>query len=122
MFLLYLKDKIPANKLSFVEEQLKHISEDKLQKLTLVKFKNAEFGLILSIAFGSCGVDRFYKGNWLLGNIKLSLLFLCVIFDTPMDIICVFAILLWYIADIFLVFFGIKKDNFKKIISFMKES
>ncbi|EAK9954323.1 TM2 domain-containing protein [Campylobacter lari] len=122
MFLLYLKDKIPANKLSFIEEQLKHISEDKLQKLNLVKLKNAELGLILSITFGSCGVDRFYKGDWLLGCAKLSLLFLYVVFNTPIDVICVFVVLFWYITDIFLVFFGIKKDNFKKIIGFMKES
>ena len=28
------------------------------------------------------------------------------------------ALLLWWLADIFLVYFGIKKDNFKKISAF----
>ena len=54
----------------------------------LSTLKSPGIGLVLGFLFGWLGVDRFYKGDVWLG-----------------------------IADLFLVYTGIKKDNFKKIMA-----
>lgn len=90
-------------------------------------------GLVLSITVGLFGVDRFYKGDIL---IKLAF-FIIPLFATFaafialldeshsifIDYFAIFALMfvvasIWKLVDIYLVFVGIKKDNFHKILNF----
>ena len=92
------------------------------------KLKSPILGLIISILFGFIGFDRFYKGDAWLGIFKILLCIIPVFLlmsaaqngDNDLAgfaslIMCVGIV--WCIADLFLVYTGIKKDNFKKIMA-----
>ncbi|ENT5881329.1 TM2 domain-containing protein [Campylobacter coli] len=81
---------------------------------------------------GLFGIDRFYKGDILLACIKLAF-FIIPLFATFaafieshsifIDYFAIFALMfvvasIWKLVDIYLVFVGIKKDNFHKILNF----
>jgi TM2 domain family protein len=91
----------------------------------LSTLKSPGIGLVLGFLFGWLGVDRFYKGDAGLGIFKILLCILPVFLlmsaaqngDNDLAalaslIMC--AGIIWCIADLFLVYMGIKKDNFKK--------
>ncbi|ELL5452983.1 TM2 domain-containing protein [Campylobacter coli] len=97
--------------------------------------KNPLVGLVLSITVGLFGVDRFYKGDILLACIKLAFFIIplfatfaafIALLDESHSIFIDFAIFalmfvvasIWKLVDIYLVFVGIKKDNFHKILNF----
>ena len=85
------------------------------------QLKSPILGLIISILFGFIGFDRFYKGDGGAGVLKFVLAVgMAKTSKTNPDeaAIALAALLLWWLADIFLVYFGIKKDNFKKISAF----
>ena len=85
------------------------------------QLKSPILGLIISILFGFIGFDRFYKGDGGAGVLKFVLAVgMARASKTNPDeaAIALVALLLWWLADIFLVYFGIKKDNFKKISAF----
>ena len=85
------------------------------------KLKSPILGLIISILFGFIGFDRFYKGDGGAGVLKFVLAVgMARASKTNPDeaAIALAALLLWWLADIFLVYFGIKKDIFKKISAF----
>ncbi|EDO6825557.1 TPA: TM2 domain-containing protein [Campylobacter coli] len=90
-------------------------------------------GLVLSITVGLFGVDRFYKGDILLACIKLAFFiiplfaaFIALLDESHsifIDYFAIFALMfvvasIWKLVDIYLVFVGIKKDNFHKILNF----
>ena len=95
--------------------------------LTATTLKSPMVGLVLGFLFGWLGVDRFYKGDAGLGIFKILLCILPVFLlmsaaqngDNDLAglaslIMC--AGIMWCIADLFLVYIGIKKDNFNKIM------
>ena len=95
--------------------------------LTAAMLKSPMVGLVLGFLFGWLGVDRFYKGNAGLGIFKILLCILPVFLlmsaaQNGDDDLAGFASLImcagiiWCIADLFLVYIGIKKDNFNKIM------
>lgn len=124
LFLIYIRDWIPKDSLPYLKESLEKISEEQKQKLLLLKFKNPLYGLLFSIIIP--GVDRIYKGDIVLGVLKLILFPFAYISlriaidnkDTMKSIIFSIlfsALLVWTILDIFLVHKGIAEDNLKKI-------
>ncbi|EKJ5774392.1 TM2 domain-containing protein [Campylobacter coli] len=134
--LLIFKDKIPQERLFILEEELKKSQKD-LSALYAISLKNPLVGLVLSITVGLFGVDRFYKGDILLACIKLAF-FIIPLFATFaafiallneshsifIDYFAIFALMfvvasIWKLVDIYLVFVGIKKDNFYKILNFL---
>lgn len=95
--------------------------------LTAATLKSPMVGLVLGFLFGWLGVDRFYKGDAGLGIFKILLCIIPVFLlmsaaQNGDDDLAGFASLImcagiiWCIADLFLVYTGIKKDNFKKIM------
>ena len=96
--------------------------------LTAATLKSSMVGLVLGFLFGWLGVDRFYKGDAGLGIFKIllcvaSMFLLTLAAKTNNDGLLMFSSLavcvglVWCIADLFLVYTGIKKDNFKKIMA-----
>lgn len=94
----------------------------------LSTLKSPGIGLVLGFLFGWLGVDRFYKGDAWLSVFKFLLCIFPVFLlmnaaQNSNDDLAGFASLImcagiiWCIADLFLVYMGIKKDNFKKIMA-----
>lgn len=95
------QDKIPAESAIILQDQLKNVPEDRTAPLMGIQLKSPVVGLILGLCFGFFGIDRFYKGDIVLGIVKLLIGWIT------------FGI--WPIIDWFLVWKGIKKDNLQKI-------
>lgn len=133
-----LKDKVPNDALLPLKESLDKASESVLEKLVFVNLKNSLLGLVL--AFFLPGVDRIYKGDIVLGVVKLILFFGVVVFNYAVDLewfaefcveniavavlflVFILALLVWFVVDLFLVYRGIKKDNLKKIFEVLRAS
>lgn len=129
--LLYLKDKLNTKDLMYLEN--KNLDEKSILTLNL---KSPKIGLILGFIFGTLAIDRFYKGDYFLGAIRLFLFLFghgmpfiyMSIYPVPSDftnanlafvlwfLISTICVCVWQIADWFLVYRGIKKDNFQKIL------
>lgn len=94
--------KIPDENVLALQQALEKVPDDKMATLSAIPLKNPIVGLILGLCFCYFGVDRFYKGDIGLGIAKL-------IFGW-------WTFGIWWIVDYFLVWKGIKKDNFNKIM------
>jgi hypothetical protein hcinC1_04687 len=92
---LTLKDKLPSDAF-YMKDKLDNLSEDKARAVSMLNLKSPLVGLVLGLCFGALGVDRFYKGDILLGILKL------VTFG---------GLFIWALIDLFLVYKGIQKDN-----------
>lgn len=134
LLFMSLKDKLPQDDLMLFKEKLQQASDAQCESLLFLNLKNPVITLFLSLCFGMFGADRFYKGD-----VKLGIAKLCVFFSTffllflagffalddetsavASSIVLVFllflTIFIWAFADIFLCFFGTKKDNLKKVL------
>ena len=67
---LALKDKLP-NDAFYMKDKLDGLSDDKARAVSILNLKSPVVGLALGLCFGTFGVDRFYKGDILLGALKL---------------------------------------------------
>lgn len=129
-FLLMLKGKVPDMSLIVIKDKMQKL-EAKGIKLdispTLARLKSPVTGLLLSLFVGYVGADRFYKGDKNLAINKLSYFIVAIAFtilgmyhNSESEIIfsCILYLIvsIWCLADILPVFFGIKKDNFNKIM------
>lgn len=126
--------KIPADSVYSLQEELKSVSDDKQMMLASLPLKSQIVGLILGLCLGGFGADRFYKGDTRLGIYKVGLLVVYGIllgisaaiggaFGGILGIIGFIALLtlgIWAIADLFLVWKGIQKDNLAKIRQAMR--
>lgn len=111
MILNAWQDKIPSESVfglqKQLETQLKDADENALSQLSMIQLKDPIIGLVLGLFLGVFGADRFYKGDIGLGVAKLILT------------LTIFGIIIsgiWAIVDLFLVWQGIKRDNFQKIM------
>lgn len=129
-FLLMLKGKVPDMSLIVIRDRMQKL-EAKGIKLdispTLARLKSPLTGLLLGLFVGCVGADRFYKGDKNLAINKLSYFIVAIAFtilgmyhNSESEIIfsCILYLIvsIWCLADILSVFFGIKKDNFNKIM------
>ena len=108
-------------------ESVGHYSLDLSPVLSTLK--SPGIGLVLGFLFGWLGVDRFYKGDEWLSVFKFLLCIFLPVFllmnaarNSNDDLAALASLIMcagivWCIADLFLVYTGIKKDNFKKIMA-----
>ena len=93
----------------------------------LLMLKSPVTGLLLGLFIGYSGADRFYKGDKNLATNKLSYFIVAIAFtilgiyhnsesEITFSFILYLIVSIWCLADILPVFFGIKKDNFEKIM------
>ena len=115
-----LKDKVSDANLIAIKNKIEKLEAEghKIDVLSVVPVLSSQnIGLAISVFLGWLGSDRIYKGDMGLSVFKLlicsMLPILAVILGAfPLAIIG----LVWYFMDISLVFLGIKKDNFNKIM------
>lgn len=98
--------KIPSEQVFNLSKSLEKADDNTLSALAMLSLKNPIIGLMLGLFLGPFGVDRFYKGDIGLGVAKL--IFTLTIIGAIVSIV-------WAIVDLFLVYMGIKNDNFQKI-------
>lgn len=100
--LLFLRtiDKLPYYSYVTIREKFANLSEAKQEKMSKIDLKDPMVGLLLSFLLGILGVDRFYKGDILIGFLKLFTLG---------------GVFIWALIDWFLIVGGIKRDNLEKI-------
>ncbi|HBZ34030.1 MAG TPA: hypothetical protein DEO38_02900 [Bacteroidales bacterium] len=63
MFIMTHGKQLPQQQLSFIREKLLSLSDDKWATLSQIEFKDATLALIISLIFGTFGIDRFYIGD-----------------------------------------------------------
>lgn len=96
------QDKIPSENVFMLQQQLEVIDESSAYQLMSIPLKEPLIGLLLGFFLGIFGIDRFYKGDIGIGILKLLL--------------CWATFGIWWLLDLFLVYRGIKRDNFQKIM------
>ena len=95
--------KVPKESLDMLKGRLMKIADrQKIASLGIIQLKSPVVCLILGLLFSGLGVDRFYKGDIGLGIAKFFSIFILVG-------------MIWAFVDLFLVWKGIKKENFEKI-------
>lgn len=132
MFLLSKGNMFPNTQLPLIREMLIKADDDKWIELNSVSMKNPTTALIMSIAAGTYGVDRFYLGNTILGIGKLSLTIMLLLWVILMEVtdteewffiilgLCIiFLLLFWYFIDIFLVSKDAKQQNLNILLTLL---
>ena len=134
MLFYSLKDKVPNDALLPLKESLDKADDGASERLLLVNFKNAVLGLVFSVILP--GVDRIYRGDIALGVFKI-IYFIGVYvaleasqLQTSQELgsddylgtlilllVLAVGLLVWFVADMFLVWRGIKRDNLAKIFN-----
>ena len=129
-FLLMLKGKVSDISLMVIKDRMQKLEAKGIKfdiSPTLVRLKSPITGLLLGLFIGCVGADRFYKGDKNLAINKLSYFIVAIAFtilgllynnesEITFSFILYLIVSIWCLADILPVFFGIKKDNFDKII------
>lgn len=104
MLLMTFGKYFPDESLMMIKEKFDGMDESKTSMLYTMSLKDPIMALILSIAAGPFGVDRFYIGDTGLGIAKLLTCGGCGI---------------WTIIDYFLIMKSTKEKNFEKFITLM---
>ncbi len=63
--------KFPTEKLMLVKSQLEKLDDNKLLHVQSISYKDPTLLIIISLLFGSLGIDRFMLGDTGLGIVKL---------------------------------------------------
>lgn len=134
--LLQFKDKVPNDALLPLKESLEKANEAAIEMLVFANLKNPLLALVLSLLLP--GADRIYKGDMVLGLVKI-IFFIAVYVsagvvanDGIAENLSFAAIMLWFacfcsafawaVADIFLVYRGVKRDNLTKIFEILNKT
>lgn len=111
-----------GNRLNALDDNQRNNVYFKVQDKKL-KSPNIVF-LVGNFLLGNLGVGRFMIGDWVLGGIRLALLLFIVVLtsvsdDSEMSVIkatCGIVMMVWYIADWFLVDKKLRIQNLRKIL------
>ncbi|MDR3678995.1 MAG: TM2 domain-containing protein [Flavipsychrobacter sp.] len=97
MFIATTGSKFPAEKMGIINSQLEKINDSKFLSIQSAEYKNPTVILIISLFFGSFGVDRFMLGQTGMGVGKL---------------LTCGGLGVWTIIDWFLIMNATKEKNF----------
>lgn len=101
MYMMANGDKLPSEKVFIIEEALRKLPDDKMMLLQSFQYKDPVVLLIISLFFGSLGIDRFILGQTGLGILKL---------------LTCGGLGVWSIIDWFLVMGKTREWNFHKFL------
>lgn len=99
--LLLHASKLPPEGIQIIRERLANCQDDTMAQLVFSQLKDPTLAIVLSIALGTWGVDRFYIGDYAIGAGKL--------------LTCGGA-WIWYIIDIFLIMDATKRKNLETLL------
>ena len=71
MFIMTNQKYLPAEKIMYLKEKMKDMSEDKMSLISTIELKDPTTLLLVSLFLGSLGIDRFMLGDTGLGVLKL---------------------------------------------------
>lgn len=100
LFMAVNGNKFPAERLMEIRELLSNVDEAKGNIAQAISYQDPTTMLIVSVAAGSLGIDRFMLGQTGLGIAKLLTCGGCSI---------------WHIVDIFLISKATKEVNYEKL-------
>lgn len=100
----------PNDKITYIQERLNFLSENKQNLLLLqsTNFKDPLLTLIFSLLLGCFGVDRFYLGQTGLGILKLILSLMAIGW-------------IWVVIDLFLSHQKAKELNFEQVMTTLSD-
>lgn len=96
-----------ASDLSVIQDKLIHLPKSQQTIIQTMPLKNPILALILSLFFGTLGIDRFYLGNIGLGVGKLLTLG---------------GLGIWTVIDWFLIMKAARDLNYEQIMTAIKEN
>ena len=102
LFLMTNQKYFPSEKIIYLKDKLKNISDDKYSLLSTIQLKDPTIVLLVSIFLGSIGIDRFMLGDTAMGVLKFLTGGCCGILT---------------IIDWFTIQKKTKEDNFNRIMS-----
>lgn len=88
-FLIENRQKFPRYRVNEIRNELLQLSEEQLENVEYLPFKDPSIMLIISVFLGALGVDRFILGDTSNGIFKLVLTLLCGVG------------VIWWIIDLF---------------------
>lgn len=94
----------PTENLVFLREKLSALEDDRFNMLAMVELKDPILMLIISLLFGTLGIDRFLLGDIGMGVLKLLTGGLCGILT---------------LVDWFLIMNKTKELNFNKVMALL---
>lgn len=94
----------PTENLVFLREKLSALEDDRFNMLAMVELKDPIMMLIISLLFGTLGIDRFLLGDIGMGVLKLLTGGLCGILT---------------LVDWFLIMNKTKELNFNKVMALL---
>ena len=110
--LLQFKDKVPNDALLPLKESLEKANEAAMEMLVFANLKNPLLALVFLIAiYVSAGV---ITSEGIAENLSFAAIMLWFA--------CFFSAFAWVVADIFLVYRGVKRDNLAKIFEILQET
>lgn len=77
MFIMTNQKYFPPEKIIYLKDRLKTISQEKFDLLSTIDFKEPTTILLISIFLGTLGIDRFMIGDVGIGILKLLTVGLC---------------------------------------------
>lgn len=119
-FFIKLDSKL-SNKQKF---EIKTKLEDKAEQCFgfeyFSKLKDPSIGILIGLFGGFIGLDRFYMGDKKMGIIKLVIFLIgCFTILSGMGLFILFFFAMFVAIDLYFVYTGIQKNNFKQISSIL---
>ncbi len=102
-FIIENKKFLPQSSIYSLKDQLLKLTDEQLEQVEWVKFKDPTILLIISIFLGGLGVDRFILGDTFKGVLKLILTFFIVG-------------AIWWLIDLFKITDKTMEYNYNKLM------